>query len=213
MCQGWHGNPKARTAKTKGLAIPKEAACIFIPINKRDVSISPERWELVRTVLCSGAAIPKVIAHYQRLLSRWFEVPLRSQGVAEGPNYPFIDRRENESKKVCLQTVFHMQTKSQFQLCSMNTSNLAQVDIVHILMHSNRLDHWGMCSVYLYSVLYMTCGVFCSLMTILILFITKERHPQYDVDTYCSMGAAQRCMWRDIPRQIITKPKSLLYLI
>lgn len=51
-------------------------------------------------------------------------------------------------------------------------------------MHSDGLRHSGMFSPYLYFILYMTRGAFRSLMTVLILFITEERHLKRDVGTY-----------------------------
>lgn len=60
-------------------------------------------------------------------------------------------------------------------------------------MHSNRLYWSSMFS--LSESLFCTlqdCGVFCSLMTILILFISEERHPGHGVDRDCETDAAQR---------------------
>lgn len=57
-----------------------------------------------------------------------------------------------------------------------------------------------MFSLYLYFMLHTTRDTFRSLMTVLILFITEEHHLKRNVGTYCYVDAAQRGIWRDIPR-------------
>lgn len=86
-----------------------------------------------------------------------------------------------------------MQTKPWFHLSLiLSISSLAQVKDVPILMHSSRLYHSSMfsLSISLFCTL-QDFGVFGSLMTILILFISEEHHPGHAVDKDCEMDAAQ----------------------
>lgn len=97
---------------------------------------------------------------------------------------------------------FHMQTKPWF--------HLSVIWALQIWLKLKTFPSWCIptdciapaCSVSLdlYFVLYRTRGVFCSLMTILILFISEEHHPGHAVDRDCEMDAAQRSVWRATPK-------------
>lgn len=127
-----------------------------------------------------------------------------SWGGAEGTNYPLKHSREKwKQESVYRQQhqakCFHMQTKPWF--------HLSVIWAFQIWLKLKMFPSWctptdctTTARLYLYFVLYRTCCVFCSLMTILILFISEECHPGHAVDTDCEMDAAQRSIWRATPK-------------